>query len=353
MAVMKVYTENIERNTRHLCTLCEDNGIAVAAVTKVTCGDPTIAQKILDGGADYIADSRIENLQRLRKAGINRPTLLLRSPAMGRIEEALDCAQLFLVSELKTVSALTESAREKGYKPGLIYMIDTGDLREGAWYEEAIDEVRQAVRLSNGLVNGIGTNLGCYGGVLASPEKFEMLLSIGRKVEALTGRKLVTYSGGNTASLPLVENGECPDGINLFRLGESIMCGTDVTNGRSVPGTTTDTFVIGGEVLELKVKPSVPEGEIGRDAFGRTPVFEDRGKRLKAILDLGEQDVMPSGLYPLEKVQEVLHASSDHLIVDVTDYDSDLSIGDMIWFKQSYGSLLRSMTSHYVEKIYE
>lgn len=353
MAILKIYPENIKKNSEYLCGLCGSVGIDVAVVTKVTCGNPLLAQKAIEGGAKFIADSRIENIKKIRSAGIKNPALLLRTPSLRRLEEALDNIQMFLVSELKTVEAITEVAKNKGVKPSLIYMIDTGDLREGVWYKEAIEEIARAVKMSNGLVNALGTNLGCYGGIVATPDKFELLLSTGKKVEALTGRKIEMYSGGNTASLPLVEENSCPKGINLFRLGESIMCGTDATNNRIVPGTTTDTFIIGGEIIELKVKPSLPEGKIGRDSFGRQPVFENKGKRLRAILSLGEQDVLPSGLIPLKKGIEVLHASSDHLILDVTEYEGGLNIGDMIWFKQSYGSLLRSTTSPYVVKEYE
>lgn len=353
MAILKIYPENIKKNSEYLCGLCSSSGIDVAVVTKVTCGDPMLAQKAIEGGAKYVADSRIENIKKLRKAGINNPALLLRTPSLKRLDEALDNIQMFLVSELKTVEAIAEVAKNKGVKPSLIYMIDTGDLREGVWYSEALEEITRVVKISNGLVNGLGTNLGCYGGIVATPDKFEMILSVGKKAEALTGQKMKIYTGGNTASLPLVEENNCPQGINLFRLGESIMCGTDATNNRIVPGTTTDTFIIGGEVIELKVKPSLPEGEIGRDSFGRKPVFEDRGNRLRAILSLGEQDVLPAGLIPQEKGIEVLHASSDHLILDVTDYSGALNVGDMVWFKQSYGCLLRSTTSPYVVKEYE
>lgn len=130
------------------------------------------------------------------------------------------------------------------------------------------------------------------------------------------------------------------------------MCGTDVTNNRSVPGVSRDTFTIYGSVLELREKPSVPIGDIGQDAFGRKPVFQDSGIRLKAILDMGEQDVVPSGLKPLFPDCEVIHGSSDHLIVDITDYSGELSVGDSIPFRLSYGALLRAMTSWYVRKEY-
>jgi len=48
---------------------------------------------------------------------------------------------------------------------------------------------------------------------------------------------------------------------------------------------------------------------------------------------------------------EIMGASSDHLIVDFTR-DSSVKVGDVISFIPGYSSLLRAMTSPYVEKVY-
>ena len=45
-------------------------GISVVAVTKVTCGSPQVGRAMLGGGAKALADSRLENIQRLRDAGV-------------------------------------------------------------------------------------------------------------------------------------------------------------------------------------------------------------------------------------------------------------------------------------------
>ena len=46
-------------------------------------------------------------------------------------------------------------------------------------------------------------------------------------------------------------------------------------------GNRQDTVKLVAEVIELKRKPSMPIGKIGKDAFGNTPVFEDKGIRLE------------------------------------------------------------------------
>ncbi len=94
----------------------------------------------------------------------------------------------------------------------------------------------------------------------------------------------------------------------------------------------------------------MPVGKIGQDAFGRKPEFEDKGLRKKAIIAVGEQDVIASGLLPLDPKISVLHASSDHTILDVTESAQPYKIGEKLSFRLSYGALLRAMTSEYIFK---
>ncbi len=352
MAYINVNLRAIADNANYLLKLTRESGVEIAAVTKVVCGDPVIVDTVLEMGVKEIGESRLENIARIKKAGLDPRFLLLRLPPEQRFPEVIELADTALVGELGSLRKLKELVDDRGKKTEFIYMVDTGDLREGVMYYDAFEELKEAVSIAGSNLVGIGTNLGCFGGVLAKPEKFDILLDLGRKIERETGTVFTVYSAGNTASLPLIENGMLPEGINHYRLGESIMCGTDVTNNRSVPGVSRDTFTIYGSVLELREKPSVPIGDIGQDAFGRKPVFQDSGIRLKAILDMGEQDVVPSGLTPLFSDCEVIHGSSDHLIVDITDYSGELSVGDSIPFRLSYGALLRAMTSWYVRKEY-
>ncbi|MCJ7688174.1 MAG: alanine/ornithine racemase family PLP-dependent enzyme, partial [Clostridiaceae bacterium] len=58
------------------------------------------------------------------------------------------------------------------------------------------------------------------------------------------------------------------------------------------------------------------------------------------------------GLIPLDTDISVFGASSDHLILDVTDCKKELIVGDIVDFKIDYGCLLAAMTSPYIEKYY-
>ncbi|MGB7095493.1 MAG: hypothetical protein WBD62_12695, partial [Anaerolineales bacterium] len=89
--------------------------------------------------------------------------------------------------------------------------------------------------------------------------------------------------------------------------------------------------------------------EIAQDAFGRVPVFKGKGNMERAILALGRQDVDFSTIKPRIKA-DVLGASSDHLILDVSGLG--LEVGAKVQFDVGYSALLRAMTSPYVEKVY-
>ncbi|MPN57044.1 Ornithine racemase [bioreactor metagenome] len=53
---------------------------------------------------------------------------------------------------------------------------------------------------------------------------------------------------------------------------------------------------------------------------------------------------------PIDDKLEILGASSDHLIVDVSDSNTSYKVGDIITFRMGYGALLKGFTSEYIEK---
>jgi len=343
----------VRANAQRVFELLSKHGIELVAVTKVTLGDPKIATVLREAGVRIIGESRIQNVERLISNGVTGPFMMLRIPQLSEIDRIVSLCDYVLVSELDVVGRIEEFCREKRRRVKLIYMVDVGDLREGAWYENAVEEIVEAVKLCDWAeLCGVGTNLGCYGGVLASEENMRMLLNIRDNVEKLTKKSFPIVSGGNTSALKLVEESRLPWGVNQFRVGEAIYLGTDVTNNREISWLERDAFILEAEVIELKSKPSVPVGETGFDAFGRRPNFVNRGWRLRAILALGEQDTVPSQLKPLDGKAEVIHASSDHTIVDISDVDRSICVGDTMKFRLTYAALLRAMTCPHVEKVY-
>ena len=111
-------------------------------------------------------------------------------------------------------------------------------------------------------------------------------------------------------------------------------------------------MILEAQIIELQEKPSVPIGEVGVDAFGQKPFYEDRGVIKRVILAIGKQDTDQDSLRPLDKNIDILGSSSDHLILDVTKSDKNYKVGDVISFEVGYGGLLKAATSKYVEKYY-
>lgn len=86
------------------------------------------------------------------------------------------------------------------------------------------------------------------------------------------------------------------------------------------------------------------------DAFGNKPVYEDRGILKRAIIAIGKQDINIDSLIPMDAHIEILGASSDHMILDVSNTKYDYKVGDKVEFLLTYGGLMSSSTSEYVWK---
>lgn len=348
---LEIYPDRIAQNARSVIALCHDHGVHVAAVAKVACAHPAVVNALVAGGADMVADSRIRNLQSMADAGIDRPLMLLRIPAPSRAADVVRCANVTLNSNLRTIELLSEAAVLHDVRHQVVVMVDVGDLREGLWPDQAIEVVRGASRLPNIDVVGMGCNLACYGGVIPTRQNMLALVEVRDRCREATGLDLNVLSGGNSANLPLLASGEMPWEINHFRIGEAIVLGRNVIDRSPWAGTRQDTFRMVAEVVEVARKPSMPIGDRGQDAFGGMPEFDDRGVHLRAICNLGRQDVAVDGIEPLMPGVRVLGGSSDHLILDVEDAVENVRVGDELAFWPGYGALLALSTSPYVQKV--
>jgi ornithine racemase len=341
----------IERNSRVIVDRCAASGIGVFGVTKGTCGMPQVARAMLRGGVKGIAESRFENIHRLRDSGIDCPIMLLRSPPLARAEDVVRNVDISLQSEIATMREISRVAERLARVHDIMLMVDLGDLREGIWPSDLLPTVEQVMELKGIRIAGVGTNLTCFGAIVPTEENLGQLIAHAYKVERLTGCQLDIVSGGNSSSLPLLLAGRMPRGVNNLRIGEAILQG-----GRGtffdVPWTDLegDAFELSGELLEVKTKPSLPIGKSGLDAFGNRPVFVDEGDRLRGIANIGREDVIVEGLNPLHPGVRVLGASSDHLVLDLTEASPPLQVGDRLGFGLDYGAMLTVMTSEYVEK---
>lgn len=348
---LEIYVDRVTHNARHVVEQCAKRGVQVAAVTKVMQAHPALLTAFAESGATMIADSRIDNLKRVAEAGLGLPTMLLRTPTPRNAAEAVRWADYSLVSSVAAAAGLSRAAEAAGVRHRVLVMIDVGDLREGVWPDRAVDVVVEISRLPNLEVAGLGANLACYGGVIPTREKMEQLIEVRSQCREATGLPLDLLSGGNSANLPLVRSGELPEQINQLRIGEAIILGRNVLDRSAWPGARQDTVELVAGVIEVERKPSVPIGQIGQDAFGNTTEFVDHGWRLRAICDIGRQEAQPTALTPVDPGIRVLGASSDHLILDVTDAQSSVTVGSELRFRPDYGGLLGLSTSPHVRSL--
>ncbi len=336
----------------------EQGGCSLMIVTKGLCADPEMAKMVANHPAvDFMADSRVMNIktyaEEARKNG--KMTVLLRIPMHAEVADVVKYVDLSFNSELSTIRLLNEEAGKIGVKHNVLLMIDLGDLREGIFYQnedQIFAAVEEILAMENINLYGVGVNLTCYGAIIPKNDNLSNLVAIARKIEEKFGIKLNMVSGGNSSSIYLIGKGELPEGINNLRLGESFLLGNDTAYGEKLPGTVSDALILEAQIVELKEKPSLPIGEVGVDAFGQKPYYEDRGIIKRAIIAIGKQDTDIDSMEPLDEKIDILGGSSDHIILDVTKSDTEYKVGDVVRFVLGYGGMLKTATSPYVEKAY-
>ena len=341
--------DKIAHNTRTIVSLCRSHGIEVTGVTKGVCGQPEVAKAMLRGGVSSLADSRLENIHRLQAAGIHTRYMLLRLPPLSGVEEVVGTIDMSVNSEIAVLEALSQIACRQRTVHEVMLMVELGDLREGIPSNELLPMVRAALQLPGIRIQGLGTNLACFGGVVPSPENMTQLVELADAVEELVGYRLEWISGINSSGLDLLVAGETPTRINHARIGEAILLGRETVHRRPWPDTFQDAFLLHAEILELKRKPSLPVGARSEDAFGELPEFQDRGEMIRALLNVGREDVVIEGMTPLDSQVTILGASSGYLVVDVTRTDTSYGVGDELSFSLNYAALLRASTSEYVK----
>ena len=349
---LNIYLDKIKSNSKNIKALCSKRGIGVVGVTKGCCAIPKVGQAMADGGINILGDSRIENLRGLKKAELKVETMLIRIPMLSEVDRVLDWADISLNSEISVIKSLSQEALKRRMVHRIILMIDLGDLREGIIPDDALQIVSEIRKLPGVKLIGIGANFCCISGVMPTRKNLTRLVELTEEIENNFHVNLEVISGGSTSVLKLIEDEIIPDRINQLRIGVGILLGQDDVRLRNIAGTYQDTFILTAEVIEVQEKPSLPQGEIGRDAFGEIPVFRDLGIRKRAILAIGKQDIYLNSLIPLKEGIKIVGASSDHLIIDINDFKEDLKVGDEVKFRLNYPALLSATTSKYVKKYF-
>lgn len=334
----------LRKNTQEVMARARAAGIQVAAVIKGCGGLAPVAKIFQEEGCRWIATSRLEQFRRLREEGVTLPGMMIRIPMLSELPEMIGLCEVSLMSDLTVLRAANAEAGRQNLVHSVILMKDLGDLREGFWEMEDLIEAARYVEAAPHLhLLGTGTNLGCYGSVACTPAKMQELVDVHHEVEKAVGRKLEIISGADTTAFPRVLDGTMPAEINSMRLGEVLTIGKDLPllYDTPTPFLRDDAWHLAAEVVEVQTKASHPIGELCVDAFGHKPVYEDIGMRRKALLAVGRADYAdPGELICTTPGVRVIGASFDHTILDVTDAETPVKVGDILTFAIRYTGIV-------------
>lgn len=335
-----IHLDHIARNAREILELCLGRGIAVTAITKGLCGDLRIAATLCESGVDALGDSRLENLKKYHILPCEN--WLIHIPVLSERREVVQYADVYLIIEALTLQYQDLEAQRQGRKHGILLMVEMGDRREGCLGAGELEALFDQMDRSSGLyLKGIGANLGCYGFVRTTQQKMDELSHLVEKVTP--GRRLLV-SAGNSSALGWLNETGATGKINHLQLGESIQFGRERRDFTQLPGTVEDAFELQAEIVELKEKSSLPDGEIGRDSFGNSPRFEDVGEYWRAICAVGKQNIEPDVLCPVDGRVSILGPVS----ITCSCRFQRMPTG----WEMRYPAVVRAMTSEYILKEY-
>lgn len=364
--LLRINKRKIIENTKTIVNYSKDP-FNITAITKCVGGNLEIAQAFLDGGVTAIGDSRIKNLKDLAELPCEK--WLIRIPMPSECNHTVAYSTLSLNSEIETIRLLNTAAKAQGHIHGILLMFDLGDLREGYFIGDGthqspeVDElisdslkkldedIKEILEMEYIHLRGIATNATCVGATIPHPETYKEFFKVKETIEEKYHYPLDIISGGNSSTWHMVKEGVLPSLINNLRIGDLILFGRESAYFKCYEELHQDAFILDVEIIEIQKKPTYPIGEIGRNAFGDAPTFEDKGIRLRAICALGRQDTEPEHLFPINKGVTIESYSSDHLVLDVTDALDDYTIGDIISLRCDYMGALYASTSEYVNKM--
>lgn len=353
MAFLKLYRDKLRDNFEFLKEQFYENEIAWGVVSKLLCGNELYLKELIDLGVDEIHDSRISNLAKIKEINPEVQTVYIKPSSKRNLAKMVRYADVSLNSELDTIRWISEEAgrQEKVHK--IIIMVETGDLREGVMGDHLVEFYAQVFELPHIEIIGLGTNLNCLNGIMPSADKLIQLSLYKQIIELKFNKEIPWVSAGTSVTLPLMFNKQLPQGINHFRIGETLYFGLDLFEEKVIEGMHGDVFELYTEIIEMQEKPLLPSGTLAANPQGEVAEIDQSlyGKSsFRAILDIGLLDVDPKYLIADDGEFEILGASSDMLILNLGENRLGYKVGDLIKFRLKYMGALAVLNSDYIEK---
>lgn len=338
----------ITENTRCLVDRLAPRRITVTGVTKAVCGNAEVARAMLRGGAVGLADARVTNVLRMRKAGITTPISLIRAPMQGDIDTAVQCCDSSYNTEFDTIRKLAAAARLHGVVHNVVLMVEMGDNREGILPDDLAELAGRIVTLPGLALKGIAANFACLGNTAPTAGDMALLSRLADAVEGACGHPVDLVSAGGSANLRWALSTFATGRVNNLRLGEAILLGVDPVTGQPIDGLHLDAFTFVAEVIETSFKlrgTPAPPREPAPSPLG--PVRNSDGSS-RSVLAVGQQDTDTGGLaFPEGVISQ--GATSDHTVIRSNNpmalVGSDMNMG------MNYSALMRAMNASDVAKV--
>lgn len=354
MAHITLNKKSLAHNYLFLQSLFISHQKEWAPVLKMLCGNKTFLEFVLSLGEEQVCDARLSNLKKIKSINPNKETIYIKPPAKRSIANVVKYADVSFNTEFTTIKWLSEEAVKQQKIHRIIIMIELGDLREGILGEHLMEFYKKIFELPNITVSGIGANLNCLSGVMPSKDKLIQLSLYEQLIEAKFGKKIDYVSGGSSVMLPLLLKKQIPKGVNHFRIGETLFFGIDLFSNTTIPKMKNNVFLLYAEIIEITKKSIVPYGNLEENPSGENIEIdpEDFGKNhSRGILDVGLLDISKTEfLIPVDKEITFIGASSDMLVIDLSNTTKKYKIGDLVSFRMNYMGALRVMNSEYIEK---
>ena len=344
MGQLIVNLDSLLHNITYLSEYCRLRNINLTGVLKGPGYDPVIIKAFEENTITSLGFSHSplphENAIRFKKKPV-----CVSLPSLHQVEQVIRFFDTSFNSELTVIKRINETLLSENLCHNILLMIDTGDRREGLQPDETIDTVKKVLEINNKKFNiiGIGTNFGCHTGNLPDKNSLQTLHELALLIEKQYGIPMNVVSIGGSVLLEWLENNSLPSTINNVRFGEAFFMGTIPTINKKHPALKDDVFTFTSDILETSEKLITPPQVFGKNALGKTPRFNKKGKRKIAILNFGITSTYPEGLVPIDKGIEIICINSNYTLIDYTDSKNHLKIGDFIEFRcelSEYASML-------------
>ena len=244
MAYVTFDVDKLALNFNYLNNLFAEHGIKWSVVTKVLSGNKMLLTELLKLDINQVCDSRVTNLKIIKSLKPEIETIYIKPPAKRAIPGVVRYADISLNTELATIKMLSAEAQKQNKTHKIIIMLELGELREGVKGEDFVDFYESVFNQKNIEVIGLGANLNCLYGVLPNRDKLLQLSLYKQILEAKFNKKLPFVSGGSSVTIPLIFQKLLPEGINHFRVGETLFLGTDVYNEKPLEQMSTNIFML-------------------------------------------------------------------------------------------------------------